>query len=203
MKKNKKTWVLAVLILLTVRASAEDNKKFRLTYGNVIYTPDTSNSALGTAFRDPAGLVWGEQYKNSSYDYGMPVGLVQKTCESIGARLPTLVELEKLKKNLTDQRTGFYNPYLLNQQGFVFPDLKHAFSGYSVAITEPTLVNHDPYCALYEYYYLSTDDGQIRKGSTESGNCCSRDGDNYNSSCYDTEQFRCVIQIKEAMLDRS
>lgn len=114
--------VLAIFMMvdfiLTGNAFANDEK--RTTDTGAVFTRDRSHAALGEAWRDPDGLVWGDIVKNEngsarymvqSSEYMKEIGksLPNRTlgakeyCERIGARLPSREEFTRLREYMGAQ----------------------------------------------------------------------------------------------------
>ncbi len=96
----------------------------RVSITGAVFTRDTSNPALGEAYKDPSGLIWGSVVKtregNIKY---MNEQDAEKYCRSIGAQLPTGEEFEQLAMYL-GQGAGFdSSPYLADGKTEILPGL--------------------------------------------------------------------------------
>ena len=110
------------------------NGSQRVSVTGAVFTRDTSNLALGEAYRDPSGLIWGNVVttpqgkieRMTQYD-------AEKYCQSIGARLPTVEEFEQLAKYLGKGTAEGYDPYLTDGKTEILPEIAdYAFWSASV-----------------------------------------------------------------------
>jgi formylglycine-generating enzyme required for sulfatase activity len=92
----------------------------RVSSTGAVFTRDTSVPSLGEAYRDPAGLIWGSIVRLNGQVKTMSQYEADKYCKSLGARLPTKEEFERLARYLTAQK---YSPYLVGADGDVLPGL--------------------------------------------------------------------------------
>ena len=121
-----------------------------------IFAGDISVPALGEAYRDPSGLIWGRmimgQGRNkhimSQYD-------ADRNCKAVGARLPTKEELEQLAKYLGKGTAQSYSPYLKDGKTDFLPGLGYSFWSSSI--------NPDVYNFTHGYY-MDSRDGTIDTG---------------------------------------
>ncbi len=89
----------------------------RVSKAGAEFNRDVSQPALGEAYRDPSGLIWGNIINRmNQYD-------ADKYCKAVGARLPTKSEFEQLAKYLGYRTSGGYNPYLADGRSDVLPGL--------------------------------------------------------------------------------
>lgn len=121
-------FVVAGFILSgTVNANCKSGEQ-RVTNTGAVFTCDTSHTALGEAWRDPEGLIWGDAVKN---EYGLIRQMVQSSeylkqigrplpkgqigakeyCESIGARLPSEKEFTWLVEHMGGQPPAPWERY--------------------------------------------------------------------------------------------
>jgi hypothetical protein len=62
------------------------------------FTRDTSIAALGEAWRDPSGMIWGDIVKNDDHSIRyMDQYQASTYCESIGAQLPSREDFARLR----------------------------------------------------------------------------------------------------------
>jgi hypothetical protein len=95
----------------------------RVSSTGAVFTRDTSAPALGEAYRDPSGLIWGsivmaQGQVNSMTQYG-----ADKYCRDGGARLPRKEEFEQLAKYLGRGTAQGYSPYLADGRTDFLPGL--------------------------------------------------------------------------------
>jgi hypothetical protein len=90
--------VLGLMMVFGALAHAADT--IRTTTTGAVFTRDESVPALGEAWRDERGVIWGDAAKNAdgSINKGMNQYDAEKYCESIGARLPTRDDFVSLRK---------------------------------------------------------------------------------------------------------
>ena len=136
--------ILSVIFIATPVAFAKQpakqqkltgvNESQRFSVTGAVFTRDTSNPALGEAYRDPSGLIWGSVVTTpqgkieSMSQYG-----AEKYCKSIGAWLPTREEFEQLAKYLGQGTANGYDPYLTDGKTEILPGLvNHIFWSASV-----------------------------------------------------------------------
>jgi hypothetical protein len=65
-----------------------------------VFARDISNPALGEAYRDPSGLVWGSIVMDQGKPRIMTKYDADKYCRSVGGRLPTEGEADQLARYL-------------------------------------------------------------------------------------------------------
>jgi len=126
-------------------------ESIRKSHTGAIFTRDTSVPALGEAYRDPSGLIWGgivtvrdDENKMSQYYPGTQY-FADNYCKNRGARLPTKTEFEKLAKYLGDGTPQGYSPFIAGTYTDILPGLfSHSFWSSSL----------NPFKA-YEAYYFS------------------------------------------------
>ena len=100
------------------------NESRLVSVTGAVFTRDTSNPALGEAYRDPSGLIWGsvvttpqgKTERMTQYD-------AEKYCKSIGERLPTKEEFEQLAKYLGRGTANGYDPYLTDGKTEILPGI--------------------------------------------------------------------------------
>src|SRR5262245_5346979 len=105
-------------LLCSFSALADSGRRESIT--GAVFLSDTSLPGLGNAFRDPAGLVWGDtlNLRDGKEEESMPgdgpaSSLSQPEadayCKNLGARLPTRVEFERLYVDLGGlSELGYY-----------------------------------------------------------------------------------------------
>ncbi len=100
----------------------------RMSNIGAIFTRDTSNPALGEAYKDPSGLIWGSIVK--SEDWNAIKGRsainqydVDTYCKANGARLPTEKEFELLAAYLGKYSEQGYSPFLADGKTDLLPGL--------------------------------------------------------------------------------
>ncbi|MEK6773826.1 MAG: hypothetical protein AABY64_07790 [Bdellovibrionota bacterium] len=108
-----------------VRESSQ-NSNHRTTRDGVIFTLDTSNIALGEAYRDPSGLIWGSIVTANGKINHMSQRDANKYCNAGNARLPTYEEFVQLAKYLGYGTAQGYSPYQADGKTDLLPGL----SGY-------------------------------------------------------------------------
>ncbi len=90
----------------------------RVSIIGVVFTRNTSIPALGEAYKDPWGTVWGSVAKSyKTRDEAVSY------CRSIGAFLPTSNQYERLTKYLGYGTVRGYSVKVANGQTDVLPDL--------------------------------------------------------------------------------
>jgi hypothetical protein len=106
--------------MMTIKAMAANNTnpETTITVTGAVFTLETTHPQLGVAYRDPHGLIWGQ-------DGASHVNLAQAMsyCESIGARLPTREEFARLAKDLGAGTRAHYSCMTADKQNEVIPDL--------------------------------------------------------------------------------
>ena len=131
--------ILSVIFIATPVAFAKQpakqqkltgvNGSQRVSITGAVFTRDTSNPALGEAYRDPSGLIWGSVVttpqgkieKMTQYD-------AEKYCKSIGAWLPTREEFEQLAEYLGQgTASAGYDPYLTDGKTEILPGLANRY----------------------------------------------------------------------------
>lgn len=106
-------------------------------YKRVVERPDLA--ALGRSWRnpsDPDGLIWGDTVKlKDGSNHLMGFKDAEKYCQSIGARLPSMEEFQKLAKDMGYPDKPFYKPEFL-------PNLRHyTFWSSSIYEKDPIYVS--------------------------------------------------------------
>ena len=91
-----------------------------VTVTGEVYTSDLTQPALGRAFRDSRGLLWGDIIAGDGGEELMPGDgkvissnwhTAQEHCRAIGARLPTRAEFEQLYEDLGGHTYDGYFPW--------------------------------------------------------------------------------------------
>ncbi len=143
----------------------------RVSITGAVFTPDTSNLALGEAYRDPSGLIWKTAFKTpEGYWNILNQSDADKYCKALGARLPTREEYEQLAKYLgadTSKPDG-YSPYLADGRTDFFPCLSSC-SFWSSSIGPDfsrTVASFDGY-----FGYIRYDNSDVNKFAVQ---CVSR-----------------------------
>lgn len=95
----------------------------RISSTGAIFTRDTSNSALGVAYKDPSGLIWGGLVTALGKIHKMDQFDAEKYCIVGGARLPTKEEFDQLAKYLGKGTAQGYSPYLADGKTDFLPGL--------------------------------------------------------------------------------
>lgn len=91
-----------------------DELKKRVTNTGAAFSQDTTFLLLGEAWRDPNGLIWGDTVTESGRDIRpMNYPDANHYCASIGARLPTKDEFNKLREYMGWTSEGGYSPQVL------------------------------------------------------------------------------------------
>ncbi len=94
----------------------------RVSSIGTIFTRDTSKPALGEAYRDPSGLIWGSIVRLEGKVNKMVQRDAESYCISSGARLPTRSDVYQLEKFLGEGTTTGYSPFLVDGITEVLPD---------------------------------------------------------------------------------
>lgn len=95
----------------------------RVSSTGAVFIRDVSVPALGEAYRDPSGLIWGSIVIDQGMVNKMNYVDAKKYCKDGGARLPTMEELEQLAKYLGKDTAGGYRPYLADGKTDFLPGL--------------------------------------------------------------------------------
>jgi hypothetical protein len=114
---------------------APGTEEQRISTGGAVFSRDTSNSALGEAYRDPSGLIWGDVVRTNGKITYMSQYDAEDYCKASGARLPTNKEFRQLRIYLSRGIAQGYRPYLPEDKANVLPGLS---SDQFWAWTEPT-----------------------------------------------------------------
>ncbi len=88
-----------------------------------VFSLDPSHPALGEAYRDPQGLLWGDMVTYQTTVWNMTQYEAQDYCASLGARLPTKEEFRQLSMDLGFKHTQGYSPYMQDGKTEVIPNL--------------------------------------------------------------------------------
>ena len=95
----------------------------RVSNTGAIFTSDTTNFALGEAYRVPSGLIWGSVVQAGGKAKLTSEYYAEEYCKAAGARLPTRAEFEKLRVYLGYASALGYSPYLADGKTDVLPGL--------------------------------------------------------------------------------
>ncbi len=166
-----------------------DDGRDMIAETGIVFTRNTEYPELGAAYKDPAGLIWGDvaNFVNKvdfDYPYANTVGVAGMLatnpdsaaahCKAIGARLPTVNELKRLLGYLTDS-SGRFHPMekgYINEpkvtRSFVLP-LLYRVSGWAPDYTDyvysfvEMLSSDFKYTDYYspEYYKNNLNDRQV------------------------------------------
>jgi hypothetical protein len=112
-------------------APVENGSQVHKTILGIKYVRDNSNRALGEAYRDPRGLIWGDMVMN----WGTHLNQYQAAnyCASISARLPTLEEFILVAK---DMGFGSKKGYETHTSDGKFEVLPHFILKYAYGFTK-------------------------------------------------------------------
>jgi hypothetical protein len=136
---------LVLLFLLLTTSVAKANQ--RVSNTGAIFTRDTTIPALGEAYRDPSGLIWGSIVTAEGQVNIMDQYDAEKYCNAINTRLPTREEFEQLAKYLGKGTANGYSPYLADGKTEILPGLSsHRFWSSSV----------NPYWHDDAFYFIGT-----------------------------------------------
>ena len=98
MIKLKGLWCVVVALICSVSAFAAEKR----TTTGAVFVRDTSLPALGEAWRDPSGMIWGDMVPDlAGYPYKFPMTTHEKAlnyCKSIGAGLPSVKDFTRLRE---------------------------------------------------------------------------------------------------------
>ena len=83
-----------------------------ISASGAVFYRDTSNPALGEAYRDPSGLIWGDVVMDGQGIDTMDQHSADEYCKSRNARLPTKEEYEQLTRYLGRSKEQGYSPFL-------------------------------------------------------------------------------------------
>lgn len=90
----------------------------RESVNHVIFKPDLSVATFGKAYRDPKNLIWSRAQLSSNGEFVYQTfARAEQHCANLGARLPNLTEVERLKEAFTD----YDNPYYPVYGGTIYP----------------------------------------------------------------------------------
>lgn len=84
------------------------------------FCPDSSVPELSTAFKDEAGLIWGDQIKLESIG---AISEAEAYCQIYQNRLPTIEELKRLSQELGYGTTVGYSPFVGDSEETILPNL--------------------------------------------------------------------------------
>ena len=87
------------------------------------FTGDTSNPALGEAYKDESGLIWGSAVTADGRISRMSQKNAAKYCNDRGARLPTIEEFMQLAVYLGRGTAHGYSPFLADRKTELLPGL--------------------------------------------------------------------------------
>lgn len=102
----------------------------RVSSTGAVFNRDISIPALGEAYRDPSGLIWGSIVMAQGKVNAMTQYSADKYCKDVGARLPTKEEFEQLAKYLGNGTAQGYSPYLADGKTDFLPGLT-SYSNYT------------------------------------------------------------------------
>ncbi len=124
-----------------------------------IFIRDTSIPALGKAYKDPSGLIWGSPIVTNGQINRMTQSNAGKYCQDIGSRLPTKDEYIQLAKYLGAPQS--YNPYLTDGKTEILPDLsQYDFVSSSVQKNDPLNIYYfDGRSGNIVSFYHGSEDG--------------------------------------------
>lgn len=136
-------------ILICGRVSAEPET--RTTTTGAVYTRDESMPALGEAWRDESGMIWGDIVKDRDGNV-LPMNQyeAEEYCEKIGAELPTRDDFVRLRKSMG----ATSNDSAMESDGYspqVLPHLGLDWWYWSSSIYDP----FDPPFAAYGFFSFS------------------------------------------------
>lgn len=110
---------------------SSENKK--LTVNGSVFIKDNTQPALGNAYRDPGGTIWGDVGKINGVPTAVELQQAKDFCQSNGFRLPTVADFKKLANFLgyvvADANYGEkkYSPFAAETSTTVLPYLEKTF----------------------------------------------------------------------------
>jgi formylglycine-generating enzyme required for sulfatase activity len=108
--------ILIALFVLSSAAWASNPPPTKVTTTGAVFTLDLTYPDLGDAYADPEGLIWSDLMIRNNRVFKADFETATAHCESLGARLPSKAEFERLAKHLGKGARGGYNPYMANGQ---------------------------------------------------------------------------------------
>jgi len=103
----------------------------RVSSTGAVFTRDTTIPALGEAYKDPSGLIWGSIVTAQGRVNDMNQYDAEKYCKARGTRLPTREEFEQLAKYLGKGTANGYSPYLADGKTDILPGLSGHYQFWS------------------------------------------------------------------------
>ncbi|MEK6628388.1 MAG: hypothetical protein AABY53_07160 [Bdellovibrionota bacterium] len=104
----------------------------RISISGAIFKRDHTIREMGEAYRDPSGLIWGSPAldKPERSGYRAAINLRQYKakayCKSIGARLPTRAEVNRLAIYLGRNTQYGFSPYIVNTKEGLLPGFPYS-----------------------------------------------------------------------------
>ncbi|MCE3009185.1 MAG: hypothetical protein LW875_01065 [Proteobacteria bacterium] len=98
-------------VLVQSHGLSSSNQK-RVSNTGAVFIRDTSVPALGEAFRDPSGLIWGDIVRAQDAVKLMNGVRAEDYCQAAGVRLPESEEFERLAEYLGQGTSLGYSPFL-------------------------------------------------------------------------------------------
>ena len=118
--------LLLSFILINANASAKVVAGVqRISNTGAVFNLDTSIPALGEAYRDPSGVIWGSAAIREGQIQTMNFWDADKFCKESGTRLPTIWEYDQLARYLGYETSQGYSPYLADGQTDFLSALSH------------------------------------------------------------------------------
>lgn len=95
----------------------------RTSNTGAVFTRDGSIPALGAAYKDPSGLIWGSIVTAQGKTSNMDQYDADEYCKDGGTRLPTKEEFQQLAKYLGEGTAQGYSPFLSDGKTEILPGL--------------------------------------------------------------------------------
>jgi hypothetical protein len=95
----------------------------RVIIGGTTFKRDHRYPALGEAYRDPSGLIWGDTVFTDGEMKPVTQAEAQRICWDMGARLPSEADFRRFNNYLEKNRHGGNIPYLEDGETDVIPHL--------------------------------------------------------------------------------
>jgi len=149
----KRTLTLIILASIcsiqSASASSPTTGDQRVSVSGAIFNGDISNPALGKAYRDPSGLIWGSIIFETLDQDG-----ASRTCHARNARLPTREEFQALSKYLGSGSAQGYSYYTADHSTPVLPGLGDLWFWSSSVDQDysPATVNGREISVIYGFY---------------------------------------------------
>lgn len=145
---------MMVLSFMQVTYATESTATTRQTNSGHIFTQDHSLPALGDAWRDESGMIWGDiVWGDDGLELFMDQYQAEKYCQNIGAELPSRGDFARLRSYMgatEDSSTG-YSPQILPHLS-LGPSVEEAYRFWTSSI-DP--FNDDPYfLSPYDAYFF-------------------------------------------------